>query len=107
MVETAVLPMMAWSVHRQIVDFFWTLKLSDADSRGPSLTEADVDMRGPVKDKWCLLTASVWTLVLPVFMAASFVFHHIPGLDAYLEQRYGDEFVEYAKKTKKFMPFVY
>ncbi len=56
---------------------------------------------------WCLLTASWWTLVLPVFMASGFIFHHIPGLDAYLEERYGDEFVEYAKKTKKFMPLVY
>jgi steroid 5-alpha reductase family enzyme len=56
---------------------------------------------------WCLLTATWWTLVLPVLMAASFVFFHIPGLDSYLEDRYGDEFVEYAKKTKKFMPFIY
>lgn len=56
---------------------------------------------------WCVLTASWWTLVLPILMASGFVFHHIPGLDAYLEERYGDEFVEYAKKTKKFMPLVY
>jgi len=56
---------------------------------------------------WCLLTASWWTLALPILMAASFVFFHIPGLDSYLEDRYGDEFIEYAGKTKKFMPFVY
>ncbi len=40
-------------------------------------------------------------------MAGSFIFYHIPGLDTYLEERYGDEFVEYSKKTKKFMPLVY
>ncbi|MDP6947151.1 MAG: DUF1295 domain-containing protein [Myxococcota bacterium] len=56
---------------------------------------------------WCLLTANWWTLLAPLLMAASFVFFHIPGLDAYLEERYGDEFVEYAGKTKKFMPFIY
>lgn len=56
---------------------------------------------------WCLLTANWWTLVLPIMMAASFILFHIPGLDAYLADRYGDEFVEYASKTKKFMPFVY
>ena len=56
---------------------------------------------------WCLLTATWWTLVMPVLMAASFIFFHIPGLDAYLEDRYGVEFVEYAGKPKKFMPFIY
>jgi protein-S-isoprenylcysteine O-methyltransferase Ste14 len=56
---------------------------------------------------WCLLTANWWTLALPILMAASFIFFHIPGLDTYLADRYGDEFVEYASKTKKFMPFVY
>jgi steroid 5-alpha reductase family enzyme len=56
---------------------------------------------------WCLLTAYWWTLLLPVMMAASFIFFHIPGLDAYLENRYGENFIEYAKKTKKFIPFIY
>lgn len=55
---------------------------------------------------WSLLTASGFALVLPLFMAAMFVFHHIPSLDAYLEQRYGDEFRSYAKRTKRFIPFV-
>ncbi len=56
---------------------------------------------------WCLLTLNWWTLTLPVLMAFSFIFYHIPGLDSYLEERYGDEFVEYSKKTKKFIPLVY
>ncbi len=56
---------------------------------------------------WCLLSASGWFLLLPLLMATSFVFFHIPGLDAYLEERYGDEFIAYAKTTRKFIPFVY
>jgi protein-S-isoprenylcysteine O-methyltransferase Ste14 len=56
---------------------------------------------------WALLTASAWALILPVFMALSFVFFHIPGLDAYLAGRYGDEFRAYAARTKKFVPFLY
>jgi steroid 5-alpha reductase family enzyme len=56
---------------------------------------------------WSILTATLWTLVLPVLMGSMFVFYHIPGLDSYLEQRYGDEFREYRKRTKKFIPFVY
>jgi protein-S-isoprenylcysteine O-methyltransferase Ste14 len=56
---------------------------------------------------WCMLTANGWVLILPMLMACSFVFFHIPGLDAYLAERYGDEFIEYSKKTKKFIPMVY
>lgn len=56
---------------------------------------------------WALLTASLWALVLPVFMALSFVFYHIPGLDAYLAGRYGEEFRAYAARTAKFVPFLY
>lgn len=56
---------------------------------------------------WCLLTGVLWTLILPAMMTAMFIFYHIPGLDAYLEERYGDEFRAYASKTKKLIPFVY
>ena len=56
---------------------------------------------------WCLLAANLWTLILPAFMAASFVFYHIPALDSYLEKRYGEEFRVYSQKTKKFVPFLY
>ena len=56
---------------------------------------------------WCLLTATWWTIALPIFMALSFVFYHIPGLDEYLAERYGEEFIEYANQTKKLIPFIY
>ncbi|MCB9789328.1 MAG: DUF1295 domain-containing protein [Deltaproteobacteria bacterium] len=56
---------------------------------------------------WALLTANLWTLALPLFMAVSFVGYHIPGLDAYLLERYGDEFRAYAARTAKFVPWLY
>lgn len=56
---------------------------------------------------WCLLTYNFWTLSLPLLMGLTFVFYHIPGLDSYLEERYGEEFRKYTKKTKRFIPFVY
>lgn len=56
---------------------------------------------------WALLSATWWTLVLPLAMAAGFVFVHIPGLDAYLSERYGEEFRSYAARTKKLVPFLY
>ncbi len=56
---------------------------------------------------WALLTGVVWSILVPLGMTAGFVFSQIPGLDAYLEQRYGDEFRDYAKRTKKLIPFLY
>lgn len=56
---------------------------------------------------WALITGVLWSLAVPLFMTVAFIFYHIPALDRYLEGRYGDLFREYAKRTKKFMPFVY
>lgn len=56
---------------------------------------------------WALLTASLWALLLPVLIGLSFVFYHIPALDAYLADRYGDEFRAYAVRTARFVPFLY
>ncbi len=56
---------------------------------------------------WCLFTYNYWTLLLPLFMLLSFIYAHIPGLDSYLAERYGEEFEHYAKKTKKIIPFIY
>jgi steroid 5-alpha reductase family enzyme len=56
---------------------------------------------------WCLLTHSLWTLVLPILMAFMFAFMHIPALDSYLAGRYGAAFDDYARKTKKFIPYVW
>lgn len=56
---------------------------------------------------WCLLTATPWTLVIPILMALMFVFYHIPALEHYLEKRYGPQFSEYKKQTKAFIPFLY
>lgn len=56
---------------------------------------------------WCLFTYNYWMLVLPLLMGGMFVFFHIPSLDAYLAERYGKEFNDYSKRTKKFIPYVY
>jgi len=56
---------------------------------------------------WALLTHSLVALAVPGFMALSFIFFHIPALDAYLAHRYGAEFEAYAARTRKFVPFVY
>ncbi len=56
---------------------------------------------------WCLFTGNMWLLGIPLLMGLSFVFFHIPGLDSYLADRYGEEFRVYSQKTRKFIPFVY
>ena len=56
---------------------------------------------------WSLFTHATWALALPVFMAIMFAFVHIPALDAYLAKRYGDAFENYARKTKKLVPYVW
>jgi protein-S-isoprenylcysteine O-methyltransferase Ste14 len=40
-------------------------------------------------------------------MGLNFVFIIIPAHDAYLASRYGSEFEEYARRTKKLVPFLY
>ena len=50
---------------------------------------------------------SIWIGAVPLLMALNFVFVIIPRLDAYLADKYADEFPSYAKRTKKLVPFVY
>ena len=56
---------------------------------------------------FALLTRSPWAWLVPALMAAMFVFLHIPTLDRYLRERYGPEYVEWTKRSKKLVPFVY
>jgi len=46
---------------------------------------------------WCLFTSNFWVLGFPLLMGCAFVFFHIPGLDSYLAERYGEEFKIYTK----------
>ena len=54
-----------------------------------------------------MVTHSLSMLVIPLIMAVNFVFNIIPSLDRYLEKKYKDEFRDYSKKTKKFIPLIY
>jgi protein-S-isoprenylcysteine O-methyltransferase Ste14 len=54
------------------------------------------------------LVAGRWgALLVPILMAASFVFVHVPTLDAYLAERYGAEFRAYVERTKRLVPGVW
>ena len=56
---------------------------------------------------FAMITHSLSMLVIPLIMAVNFVFNIIPSLDRYLEKKYKDEFRDYSRKTKKFIPLIY
>lgn len=56
---------------------------------------------------FALITFRLSMLFIPLFMALNFIFIIIPRLDKYLAVKYGDEFEEYAGRTKKFIPGIY
>jgi len=55
----------------------------------------------------CVISGAWITAVVPVVMLAGFVFVNIPVLDAHLRDHYGTAFDEYARRTRKLVPFVY
>ncbi|MGA7860152.1 MAG: DUF1295 domain-containing protein [Terracidiphilus sp.] len=55
----------------------------------------------------CLLSGAWITAVIPVLMLAGFVFVNVPILDAHLHDHYGSDFDNYARRTKKLIPFIY
>ncbi len=56
---------------------------------------------------YALLTRLPWTGIVPLAMALNFVFFIIPAHDVYLTARYGGEFDDYARRTRKLVPFLY
>ena len=55
----------------------------------------------------CLICGRWITAIVPALMFLGFVFANIPMLDAHLEQHYGEEFMRYAARTRKLIPFIY
>jgi len=55
----------------------------------------------------CLISGVWVTSVIPALMLAGFVFVNVPVLDSHLHDHYGQAFDEYAKRTRKLIPFLY
>ena len=56
---------------------------------------------------FAMVTHSPGMLVIPLIMMVNFILNIIPSLDRYLEKKYKDEFRDFSKKTKKFIPLIY
>lgn len=54
-----------------------------------------------------MISGAPLTWLVPLVMMLGFVFANIPALDSYLHGKYGAVFDEYARKTRKLIPFVY
>ncbi len=56
---------------------------------------------------YALITRNLWSMTIPISLFCFFAFYNAPKLDKYLKEKYGDEYDEYAKKTKMLIPFIY
>jgi protein-S-isoprenylcysteine O-methyltransferase Ste14 len=56
---------------------------------------------------FAMITHRPGAYIIPLAMTVNFIFIIIPQLDRYLEKKYGDEFRDYSKKTKKLIPLIY
>lgn len=56
---------------------------------------------------WAMLTRSPWSAIIPAALAAGFVFFFIPSLTDHLKTKYGEQYDEWAKKTKALVPFIW
>lgn len=56
---------------------------------------------------YAILTRNWYSSFIPVFIFSFFAFYNAPKLDKYLASKYGKQFDEYCKRTKKLVPFLY
>ena len=56
---------------------------------------------------WAVVAHNIWAFAIPMVAAAGFVFKFIPELSAYLADRYGEQYEDWAQRTKRLIPFVY
>jgi len=56
---------------------------------------------------YAIITKNVWSITIPVFLFCFFAFYNAPKLDKYLQEKYGRDYDEYARKTKMLIPFLY
>lgn len=54
-----------------------------------------------------LISNNIYSLLIPLGIFLVFVFGYIPKSDDYLQNKYGEQFTAYKKKTKKLIPFIW
>lgn len=56
---------------------------------------------------WAIISHNIWSAIIPIMLTMGFIFSFIPILSSYLEKKYGDDYQDWAKITKKLIPFIY
>ncbi len=56
---------------------------------------------------FAMITGEVGGFIPVTVIIVNLLLLQIPRLENYLMERYGKEFAEYARETKKFIPFIY
>jgi len=56
---------------------------------------------------YAIITRNWYSALIPVFIFCFFAFYNAPKLDKYLAEKYGEQFEEYRRNTKKLVPFIY
>ena len=56
---------------------------------------------------WAMMTKNWWSVLIVVACVSGFVFFFIPELSKYLAERYGEQYDEWARRTKRLVPFIY
>ncbi|MDQ2862287.1 MAG: DUF1295 domain-containing protein [Bacteroidota bacterium] len=56
---------------------------------------------------YALVTGNLYSALIVIFLFCFFAFYNIPMLDKHLASKYGDEFEDYRRKTKKLIPFLF
>lgn len=56
---------------------------------------------------WAIVTRNWWSAIIPAALAAAFVLAFIPSLTKHLRGHYGEQFEEWERSTRAFIPFIY
>jgi len=56
---------------------------------------------------YAMVSKNWYSITIPVFLFVFFAFYNAPKLDKYLKEKYGQQYDEYAKKTKMLIPFIF
>jgi len=56
---------------------------------------------------YALVTKNWYAAAIPILLFGFFAFYNAPKLDEYLQEKYGDGYDEYARKTKMLIPLIY
>lgn len=56
---------------------------------------------------YALISQNIWSVLIVVMILLFFALFNVPMLDRYLAERYGVDFVAYAARTKKLVPYIW